>query len=183
MEFSSPFTVLSLDSQLNDSCEIEQPCTPMVESESQKINTTIYLSKNMDMTKFKTKVCKNFKNGIPCPFGDNCAFLHITESIQHVTMKENNNTNRRSMPAKTLSYEGSWFSQGEEKELLSESSDTVRSTASPLPPPMYEEAIQQRRMKDEDVTSPTSVMMMPPAYPKRFRHDPYSFAGLCYVSC
>ncbi|EPY15263.1 zinc finger protein ZFP1 [Strigomonas culicis] len=181
MEVVSPFTVHSLENQLNDSCELEQPCTPMVDSESQKISTTIYLSKNMDMTKFKTKICKNFKNGVHCPFGDNCAFLHINESIQHVTMKDNSTTSRRSMLPKTLSYEGSWFSQGEEKEMLSESSDTVRSTASPPPPPHYEEAIQQRRMKEEEMASPN--VMMPPAYPKRFRHDPYSFAGVQYVSC
>ncbi|KEG06614.1 zinc finger protein ZFP1 [Trypanosoma grayi] len=36
------------------------------------------------------------------------------------------------------------------------------------PPPPYSEAIQ-------------AEMVLPPAYPSRFRHDPYSFGGIAFL--
>ena len=30
----------------------------------------------IDVTKYKTKMCRNFLLGIPCPFEDRCAFAH-----------------------------------------------------------------------------------------------------------
>jgi len=35
-----------------------------------------YPSQRIDQTKVKTKMCRNYQLGIPCPFEDRCAFVH-----------------------------------------------------------------------------------------------------------
>lgn len=40
--------------------------------------TPVKLNRNnsIDYSKFKTKMCRNFLMGVPCPFEDRCAFAH-----------------------------------------------------------------------------------------------------------
>ncbi|RNF09715.1 zinc finger protein ZFP1 [Trypanosoma rangeli] len=90
-------------------------------------NASRYGRRGVDYSKFRTRVCRNFSMGIPCPFGERCAFSHGDPEASTVRM--------------------------EEAELP--------------PPPPYSEAHQ-------------TEIMLPPAYPSRFRHNPYDFNGVLF---
>jgi hypothetical protein len=101
-------------------------------------------SKNViDYSKFKTKLCRNFLMGLPCPFESRCAFAHSMEEQ----------------------------AQG-------------RAMAPAIPrPPSYHDfvataSVSEAALSDSQDSSRPST---PPAYPSRFRYDPYTPAGVIFA--
>jgi len=88
----------------------------------------------IDYSKFKTKMCRHYLMGLPCPFEDRCAFAHGNDQIRN-----------QALPPP------------------------------PPPPPSYHHFI------GSVPESPTeSRPDTPPAYPTRFRYEPYSPNGVVY---
>lgn len=105
------------------------------------------LSNPIDQSKIKTKMCRNYQLGLPCPFEDRCAFVHGPVIVTKTS--------------------------------------TVVALAPPPPPPSYTDALQTAWNSNSDSfnDSPVSSPRMespPPAYPQKFRYDPYHPQGIVY---
>ncbi|CAD2218059.1 zinc finger protein ZFP1 [Angomonas deanei] len=77
----------------------------------------------IDYSKFKTKLCRNYLNGIPCPFEDRCAFAHgETEANAEVQ-------------SPVSAIHASFAARKEGSDSFSDSQELP-------PPPSYEESVQ-----------------------------------------
>lgn len=123
-------------------------------------------SNRIDHTKLKTRMCRNYMNGMPCPFEDRCAFSHSRISgVQSPTSYDMGNKRRLYQTASP---------RGDDYLAMDSVSESQDSCGAIPPPPTYEAAIS------EDQLLRTQEYTKPPAYPSRFRYDPYSYAGIMY---
>ncbi|CCW61612.1 unnamed protein product [Phytomonas sp. EM1] len=139
----------------------------------------------IDTTKLKTKVCRNYAHGLPCPFEHRCAFSHGETAIHSPTTGEAeafspNHGRKASLTtreedgcAPTATAMRRVESGGTELDVAS-SDVNSDSISLPPPPPAYEIAIQ------EDLAAMVDESSLPPAYPTRYRFDPYSYSSVRY---
>jgi len=79
---------------------------------------------SIDVTKYKTKMCRNYMLGLPCPFEDRCAFAHGNGQIR------SNRSSNQGSPSKAPPTYNAFL-------LATDSPvDSPRSN-SPHPPPSY----------------------------------------------
>ncbi|CCW68089.1 unnamed protein product [Phytomonas sp. Hart1] len=140
-------------------------------------------AQRIDPTKLKTKVCRNYALGLPCPFEQRCAFSHGDAATRSPTTGDaeafSPNHGRRAsfttrdddacVPTTTAMRRV----ESDSAELDASSSDGVSDSAG-MPPPAYEIAIQ------EDMVGLVDEHALPPAYPTRYRFDPYSYSSVRY---
>lgn len=137
------------------------------------------MTNRIDSTKLKTKMCRNFLLGRPCPFEGNCAFSHDESEL----VEPQSPTSPQSAFRKRPSNRSAFYSKEDtvatvERELLhgdvvSESNSNSGNFAAGAPP-SYREAVQ------DDVVNVQDEYALPPAYPTRYRNDPYSYTGVLY---
>jgi len=111
---------------------------------------------SLDMTKFKTKLCRHYQMGRPCPFESRCAFAHGLEE---------------------------------------QAAARAAAQAAVPPPPAYDEAFATPSAPGSEADSSeartNSVQphaaeedrsCTPPAYPTKYRYDPYNIhSGVVYA--
>jgi hypothetical protein len=139
------------------------------------------LSKKIDQTKLKTKVCRYYLLGTACPFGESCAFSH-SEAAAMASPPVPAFAAAMMSPAKgTSSVSSEDLSKSGSANLSDTQSSGDAGEAAPervvfgQPPPAYAEA-----MKESESFAAAEEMVAPPTYPKRFRFDPYSVNWIAY---
>lgn len=138
----------------------------------------------IDYTKYKTRLCRHFLRGKPCPFRERCVFAHAEEVEKLGQMKEAAWTLASPLDFKARSYTPETESlTGEDGGNSADStgdfrvrspSDTAKAEVDMPPPPSYEAAL----VTEEGVTAPEDFL--PPTYPRRYRFNPYSKQGITY---
>lgn len=124
-------------------------------------------SLRIDYTKFRTKMCRHYLQKVPCPFEDRCVFSHGTHSPGLSSSSDSPMSSQR-RPQKADKSSQSDDSIGSECP-----SESNSDSCAVEQPPEYSAAVQ-----DDSI----SAMYSPPAYPRRYRYDPYSFTGILYES-
>lgn len=180
-------------------------------------------SNKIDYSKFKTKLCRNFSLGLPCPFGDSCAFSHGARDLEPVAQPHgitflssardmdvedtSSSTGSLGSPKNlpTIGFgthtvvgaddvkpgvSGYFSSNSSERNSYSSLNNTVAGQNAnateflPPPPPSYDAAVSVMgygRSTSGPYSSGTKAAAgVPPSYPTRYRHDPYSFACIRY---
>lgn len=188
------------------------------------------VSNKIDYTKFKTKMCRNYAMGLPCPFESRCAFSHGENDVEPMTkvphrvnvateedVEDTSSSTGSLASPKARLTSGSLYSHAvtaESRRLRHSTTDVFSSNSSegasfssfhrtsastaaapgqnanateflPPPPPSYETALSSMAYEPVGAmaaygVSAKDALAIPPAYPTRFRHDPYSFAGVVY---
>jgi hypothetical protein len=179
---------LSADGKLTKSTSVKSLPNSVGKDGSTAAQTPLRHPRNcrIDYSKYKTRLCRHFVRGMPCPFGDRCVFAHI-EEVEKMVVKV-----PASMPASPLDprmriYTPETESLPEEDcrsseccgdcyvRPCSDGQQQQQSSAALPPPPSYEAALET----EKGVTS--SESFLPPSYPLRYRFDPYSPQGIAYV--
>ncbi|KPA83265.1 hypothetical protein ABB37_02942 [Leptomonas pyrrhocoris] len=141
-------------------------------------------SSRIDSTKYKTKLCRHFARGLPCPFGEHCAFSHgedlATMGPKDLTSMPTSplNTKARCYTPETASLtgeDGNSMENSAHFRVRFRSLSRSHSQQHMQPPPSYEAAVTTA----EGATS--SAAVPPPSYPRRYRFDPYSADTIVYV--
>lgn len=120
----------------------------------------------IDYSKFKTKVCRNYLLGIPCPFEDRCAFAHGDVQSQP-------QGHREGPPTSTASNNDSCSDHGE-RGMPPPPPPPAPLGGSCALPPSYDDFITS------GTESPVESRPATPPYPARYRYEPYSMAGIVY---
>lgn len=134
-------------------------CTKQQHRPSEKIN----------VPRLRTKVCRSYQRGLPCPFGNDCVFAHVDLHEW---------TGTTSADADNSGSDTNGQGESESQESLSGNQrSSIARTTNTTGPPSYSESIKQ--------TAPppayTNAILTPPPYPLRYRHDPYSYAGIIFL--
>ncbi|KAG5498716.1 hypothetical protein JKF63_03004 [Porcisia hertigi] len=134
-----------------------------------------HLSKKIDVTKLKTKACRYYVLGVTCPFGDTCAFSH-SEPVSPTAYAPARFTAKS--PA-SVNFED-LFKSGSGQLSDTQSTDAAGEVPERVvfgqPPPAYDIALKE----SETMAAATEELVTPPAYPKRFRFDPYSVTWIAF---
>ncbi|GET90825.1 hypothetical protein, conserved [Leishmania tarentolae] len=137
-----------------------------------------HLSKKIDVTKLKTKACRYFSLGVACPFGDVCAFSH-SEPVSPAAYAPARMAAKSptSLNFEDLSKSGSGpLSDTQSNDAGAEVAERV---VFGQPPPAYEVALKESETLAAAAAG-VEELATPPAYPKRFRFDPYSVNWIAY---
>ncbi|CAJ1031969.1 putative Zinc finger C-x8-C-x5-C-x3-H type (and similar)/CCCH-type zinc finger containing protein [Leishmania utingensis] len=137
-----------------------------------------HLSKKIDVTKLKTKACRYFVLGVTCPFGDSCAFSH-SEPVSPAAYAPGRMSAKSpvSLNFEDLSKSGSGhLSDTQSNDAAGEVTERV---VFGQPPPAYEIALRESETLAA-ASAAAEELSTPPAYPKRFRFDPYSVNWIAY---
>ncbi|KPI90184.1 hypothetical protein ABL78_0702 [Leptomonas seymouri] len=146
----------------------EYPTSPM--------SPLTHFSKKIDQTKLKTKACRYYVLGAPCPFGESCAFSHSEAAMSSpptmafATMS--NTKGAASVSSEDLSKSG--CANLSDTQSSGDAGELPERVVFGQPPPAYADAMK------ESESCAAAVMVAPPTYPKRFRFDPYSVNWIAY---
>lgn len=137
-----------------------------------------HLSKKIDQTKLKTKVCRYFLVGAACPFGESCAFSHSDAAMASPPPAPSfanvpTTKGTASISSEDLSKSGS--ANLSDTQSSGDAGEVPERVVFGQPPPAYAEA-----MKETDSYAAAAEVAAPPTYPKRFRFDPYSVNWIAY---
>ncbi|KPA83266.1 hypothetical protein ABB37_02943 [Leptomonas pyrrhocoris] len=136
-----------------------------------------HLSKKIDQTKLKTKVCRYYLIGAACPFGESCAFSHSEAAMASPPTPAfptaSSAKGTASISSEDLSKSGS--ANASDTQSNGDAAEVPERVVFGQPPPAYAEA-----MKEAEGLAAAEVVAAPPTYPKRFRFDPYSANWITY---
>ncbi|KAG5473207.1 hypothetical protein CUR178_03126 [Leishmania enriettii] len=147
----------------------EYPLSPM--------SPLAHLSKKIDVTKLKTKACRYFLLGVACPFGDSCAFSH-SEPVSPAAYAPARMAARSPASVNFEDMSKSGSGQLSETQSSDAAGDVPERVVFGQPPPAYEVALKESETLA--AAAAAEELASPPAYPKRFRFDPYSVNWIAY---
>jgi len=120
---------------------------------------------SIDYNKYKTKLCRNYLMGVPCPFEHRCVFAHGEDQIPAHTGSEAGFDAPQS-PSSAYAGGMDFPMQYAALHNTSGSDDEVS-----LHPPTYETFIANTMIVE--TASPIDSDPASPVSPIRYRHDPY----------
>ncbi|CAC9514438.1 Zinc finger C-x8-C-x5-C-x3-H type (and similar) [Leishmania donovani] len=137
-----------------------------------------HLSKKIDVTKLKTKACRYFLLGVTCPFGDSCAFSH-SEPVSPAAYAPARMAAKSSASLNFEDLSKSGSAQLSDTQSNDAAGDVSERVVFGQPPPAYEVALKESETLAAAAAA-AEELATPPAYPKRFRFDPYSVNWIAY---
>jgi len=160
---------------LDDFLSYEAPISPTSGAPSKRNKTS-----SIDSHKYKTKLCRNFIMGVPCPFEDRCVFAHGEDQLVAPSVSGPENHVRDAAPLPPPSYTASITAGA-----VNFPSPQKRSSAPP-PPPTYNMFMREvvSAVAGDTTPSPADTEpSTPPASPPkgaRFRYEPYSTTAIVF---
>lgn len=146
----------------------EYPTSPM--------SPLSHLSKKIDQTKLKTKVCRYYLLGATCPFGENCAFSHSDAAMASPPAPAFAMTTKGATSVSSEDLSKSASTNLSDTQSSGDAGEAPERVVFGQPPPAYAEAMKE----SESFAAAAGGMAAPPMYPKRFRFDPYSVNWIAY---
>lgn len=141
---------------------------------------------SIDQSKLKTKMCRHYLMGLQCPFEARCAFAHGEEQLVSDRPATHSPVAAASTALSTASTAPSSIAPPVRGPLFAPRAPTVESMPPPPPPPSYHAFVSQSQSmsgagSEADNESPrVSRPPSPPAYPTRFRYEPYSHTAIVF---
>lgn len=154
---------------------------------------------SIDYGKYKTKLCRNYLMGQPCPFESRCAFAHGEEQLQReieaaqLHHQQQQQMRLRTPGSTTSAYEGSNSSASMEFPMSAPqyqqqhhyaagsyhyAGNSSDDESTPMAPPTYESFLATTSYLEP--ASPIDSDPATPVAPVRYRHDPYSMEGIIF---
>jgi hypothetical protein len=126
----------------------------------------------IDYGKYKTKLCRNYQLGYPCPFEDRCVFAHGEDQISQEPpmMYERHPRSTTSAYSPAMEFPA---------EMSAPDYTPASVSDDDFAPPSYETFLATAVHHDEPA-SPMDSEPCTPVSSVRFRHDPYRPEGFVY---
>lgn len=125
----------------------------------------------IDYGKYRTKLCRNFMMGAPCPFENRCVFAHGEDQLARP-----GEFDPRTAASSTSMYSAEFPSVGSGYFANASSDDET-----PMSPPTYESFIASANGFLGEPASPIDGSdPATPIAPVSFRHDPYRPEGVVF---
>lgn len=165
------------------------------------------LHDKIDPAKYKTKICRNYANGVPCPFEGRCVFAHGDSQLQRTDSSVTSPVVAESRPAPPYNVAiqdacapppyspppyGAVAPHFSSPRYLSSPAGSFHSGYHAHHPQQQQQHLSSPHMRmsssmqslgasssseNSNNTTPRGVN----AYPKVYRHEPYGDSGFTYV--
>jgi hypothetical protein len=126
-------------------------------------------SSSIDYAKYKTKLCRNFLMGLPCPFESRCVFAHGEDQLSAHDPNMPQSSTSQFGGSMEFPHTHSGVAEGYMHNVSG--SDDEGAAAATSCPPTYESFLATHAMMEG--ASPMGSEPASPVSPMRYRHDPY----------
>jgi len=131
-------------------------------------------SSAIDYQKYRTKLCRNFQMGLPCPFEDRCVFAHGDVEVRTPTSNSASNIIFRN--ADSISNAAS----AEFPVYSPPSPASTTNAALPTYESFMAAAVSNSIIASPSIATPEDSQPSTPPSPIRYRFDPYRPEGIVY---